>query len=100
MKNNTRCYGRNFCEDVEMKCIVTCAPIGRAEYKATDCLHKLFLTNLPPITEEPADRVDESRRIVAFPIVYWLPAFTRRLSLGACRARILRFRTRNPREDK
>jgi len=46
MKDRTRRYGRNFCEVIEMQCIVTSALIGRDEYKATDCLYKLFFTKL------------------------------------------------------
>ena len=79
MKDRTRRYGRDFCEDIEMKCIVKSAPIGSGEYKSTSRPHKLFLCRLSPVMLFAAG-------------VYCPSAFARLSSLGADRARILNFR--------
>jgi hypothetical protein len=40
MKNRPRYYGRNFCGNVEMECIVKSALTGGAEYRATGRVSK------------------------------------------------------------
>ena len=46
MKNRTRYYGRNFCGNVEMECIVKSALTSWAEYRPFDSRYKQFLHNL------------------------------------------------------
>ena len=45
MKNRTRYYGRVFCGNVEMECIVKCALTSCAEYRLINTFDKGFLHN-------------------------------------------------------
>jgi hypothetical protein len=40
MKNRTSYYGRNFCGNIEMECIVNSALTGMAEYRAIHLIYK------------------------------------------------------------
>jgi hypothetical protein len=42
MKNRTRYYGRNFCGNIEMECIVKCALTSWAEYRPIGPDNKRF----------------------------------------------------------
>ena len=45
MKNRTRYYGRGFCGNVEMECIVKCALTSWAKYRPIGSHNKQFLHN-------------------------------------------------------
>jgi len=45
MKNRTRYYGRDFCGNVEMECIVKSALTSWAEYRPINPRYKRFLHN-------------------------------------------------------
>ena len=40
MKNRTRCYGRDFCGNIEMECIVNSALTGIAEHRVIHLIYK------------------------------------------------------------